>query len=187
MACARFPRPKGAAFLLTLAALLLSLFAPASGGGSATARATLLKNREYQDALLKGIQGAGRSVTLSFYLFKITDTPGNLPGKIAEELVRARRRGVDVTVILEQNRGKNDTLTETNRQTAALLARGGVKVYFDSPRTTTHVKAAVIDSRYVYLGSHNLSQSALQYNNELSVMIDSPALAAEVLSYLERL
>ena len=45
----------------------------------------------------------------------------------------------------------------------------------------------VIDGRYVYIGSHNFTQSALKYNHELSVMIDSPELSAEVTSYLNNL
>jgi phosphatidylserine/phosphatidylglycerophosphate/cardiolipin synthase-like enzyme len=44
----------------------------------------------------------------------------------------------------------------------------------------------VIDKRYIFLGSHNLTQGALKYNNELSVLIDSPEMAAEVRAYLER-
>ena len=45
----------------------------------------------------------------------------------------------------------------------------------------------MIDGRYVYLGSHNLTQAALKHNNELSVLLDSPEVAAEVGAYLERL
>ena len=51
----------------------------------------------------------------------------------------------------------------------------------------THLKVTVIDGRYVYLGSHNLTEGALRYNNELSVLIDSPEIAAETLTYLNQL
>jgi phosphatidylserine/phosphatidylglycerophosphate/cardiolipin synthase-like enzyme len=60
-------------------------------------------------------------------------------------------------------------------------------VSFDSPTVVTHAKVVVVDGRYVYLGSHNLTQSALRHNNELSVRIDSPELAAEVAAYLGKL
>ncbi len=62
-----------------------------------------------------------------------------------------------------------------------------MKVFFDSSRVTSHAKLAVIDGRFVYLGSHNLTQGALAHNNELSVLVDSPEMAAEFRSYLERL
>ena len=175
--------------LLVLAVVVL--FTPCvfvHAGNGYQAKTVLLPNREYGEAFLQGIRDARKSVLCSFYLFKITGSGNNQPRRIAEELIRAKRRGVEVTVILERDNGKKgDGLMEENRQTAAFLSRGGVKVFFDSPSVVTHAKVAVIDSRYVYLGSHNLTQSALRHNNELSVVIDSPEMAAEVTAYLDRL
>jgi phosphatidylserine/phosphatidylglycerophosphate/cardiolipin synthase-like enzyme len=176
------------ALLALAAALLVTPCFPAAADDGYQARTLLLPNRRYGEAFLQGIRDARKSVYCAFYLFKTSGSGGNRPRRIAEELVRARRRGVDVTVILERDGGrKGDGLTSENRRTAALLSRGGVKVFFDSPSVVTHAKAAVIDGRYVYLGSHNLTQGALSHNNELSVLIDSPELAAEVTAYLEGL
>jgi phosphatidylserine/phosphatidylglycerophosphate/cardiolipin synthase-like enzyme len=178
----------GRLLLLVLAvAVFLSPCALVFAGDSHRAQTLLLRNREYGDAFLQGIREARQSIICSFYLFKTTGSGGNQPRRIAEELIRAKRRGVDVAVILERDNGRKGGVTEDNRQTAALLSRGGVKVYFDSPSVVTHTKAAVIDGRHVYLGSHNLTQGALQRNNELSILLDSPELAAEVTAYLERL
>ena len=159
----------------------------ATAAVTVTSPVTLLRNQEYGETLLRGIRDARESVLFSFYLFKTSDTRGNMPRKIADELIAARRRGVEVTVYLEKNRRKKDLLDNDNRRTAALLHRGGVTVRFDSPTITTHTKAVVIDRRFVYLGSHNLTQGALLRNNELSVLVDSPELAATVKSYLDRL
>ncbi len=166
---------------------LIAFASPVFAGGTFASRTTLLRNQEYAEALMQGIGNARESVICSFYLFKTTDARGNEPRRIAEELIRARKRGVAVTVILEGGGGAKDSLTADNRRTAALLARGGVKVFFDSPRTTTHNKVVVIDGRYVFIGSHNLTQSALEHNNELSVLIDSPELAAQVKAWLDLL
>lgn len=176
--------------LLLLLALVLPAF-PVLAGSYAT-QATLLKNSEFAETLTERIRTAKKSVHFSFFLFKATDTRNNLPRRIAEELVRARKRGVDVTVLLERPSGKRtsssgDSLYTDNRRTADLLAKGGVKVYFDSPAITTHTKVAVIDGHLVFIGSHNLSQSALKHNNELSVMLDSPEIASEVKTYLDSL
>lgn len=180
--------PVRLALLALAVALLFSPCAPVSAGDGVQAKTQLLPNREYGEAFLQGIRDARKSVICSFYIFKTTGSGGNQPGTIADELIRARKRGVEVTVVLERDNGrKGDSLTSENRQTAAVLSRGGVKVFFDSPSVVTHTKAAVIDGRYVYLGSHNLTQSALRRNNELSVLIDSPEMAAEVTAYLERL
>jgi len=170
--------------------LLMLIFvgaAPVSASGDYVANITLLKNLEYPEVLLKEIRGARKDVLFSFYLFKISESPNNKPRRIAEELISARNRGVAVTVILEESNKQDDPLNIENHKTAALLSQKGIKVLFDSPLTTTHVKAAIIDNRYVFLGSHNLTQSALQYNNELSVRIDSKALAREVQGYLNQL
>jgi len=179
--------PKRLAMAFLIAVSLCSVAAPLLAGGSYYARTTLLRNQEYSEALQKGLREARRSIIFSFYLFKVMETRGNQPRAIAAELIKAAGRGVDVTVILEKGNDKNDQLNAENRNSAALLSRGGVKVFFDTLHTTSHMKTVVIDSRYVYIGSHNLTQSALQRNNELSVLIDSPEIAAEVKAYLDRL
>ncbi|RII28503.1 MAG: phospholipase [Geobacter sp.] len=147
----------------------------------------LLRNSDYLDALVQGIRTARQSVVCSCYLFKTGTSREDQPRLIADELIRARQRGVAVTVILEEEGRHPDELNAANHDTAVLLRRGGVTVRFDSPWVTTHAKAVVIDNRHVYIGSHNLTQSALARNNELSLLIDSPALAAEVTGYLDRL
>jgi phosphatidylserine/phosphatidylglycerophosphate/cardiolipin synthase-like enzyme len=136
-------------------------------------------------SLLLGIRDARASIVCSFYLFKTGDGGNNQPRRIAEELIRARKRGIKVTVILEKSGRANDNLDTDNRHTAALLAQGGISVHFDSPQITTHSKVVVIDNRFIFLGSHNLTQAALRHNKELSVRIESPGMASELLSYME--
>ncbi len=109
-----------------------------------------------------------------------------MPRRVAEELIRARQRGVSVTVILERSRNEKDFLNRENRSTADFLAGNGISVRFDSFRKTSHAKVVVIDDRLVFLGSHNLTHNALSRNNELSVLIDSPQMAQEIKSYLGR-
>lgn len=182
----------GKRLLLTLIAVVLALALAGSTELQAAApghsgKIVLLQDHTYADALISGIRSAKKSIAGCFFLFKVTSSHGNLPLKIAEELIAAKKRGVDVTIELEQEPAGKRTVYEQNRRAAQLLAAGGVTVRFDTPKTVTHVKALVIDRRYVYLGSHNLTQSALKYNNELSVMIDSPELAGEISAYLNDL
>ena len=166
------------------------LFAVASGPFSPAlaepheAAVTLLRDAEFAGALFTGIRNARKIIVCSYYLFVVQGK--NESQRIVDELIRARRRGVEVRVILEKTRQK-DRLNEENLHTAALLARGGIKVFFDDPDVVTHLKVTIIDSRYVLLGSHNLTEGALRRNNELSVLIDSPEIAGETLSYLNQL
>lgn len=143
----------------------------------------LLENGSYGPALISKIHNAKRRILCVFFLFKITDSPRSLPRAVASELIAAQRRGVDVTVILEAGRQS----ARDNRNATRLLAQGGVRVVFAPAGATTHAKAVAIDDRYVIIGSHNLTQSALTRNNELSLLVDSPQLAARMRRYLDRL
>lgn len=172
---------------LLLAILQLAGVPELHARSAATAPVELLKDGDFVRQLLQEIGTARRNILFSYFLFKTGNRPGNLPRKVADELVRAGRRGVAVTVILEQSAEELDDLNRQNRQTASILRRGGVRVLFDPPQVTTHVKAAVFDGRVVLLGSHNLTQAALRHNNELSLRIESPSLAAEIADYVNRL
>lgn len=176
--------------LLSIALVLVLLCGnacPVPVSGTYAAKVALLKNREYADALLNGIRNSRKSIILSCYLFKLNPSKSGMPGKVAEELIKAGNRGVDVSVIFEISNDATDPLNSENRETATFLSRKGIRVFFDSPRTKSHLKAALIDDRYVYVGSHNLTQSALKYSNEVSVLIESPEIASEMRSYLKQL
>ncbi len=177
----------GLMFFVALSAIFPGQPNHVFASGTCAVKVNLLKNREYADALLKGIRNSRKSVILSCYLFKISQSTPNLPGRIAEELINAGNRGIDVTVIFEISDDATDPLNSENRETASFLSRNGIRVFFDSPRTKSHLKAVVIDDRYVFVGSHNLTQSALKYNNEVSVLVESPEIASEMKSYLKRL
>lgn len=144
-------------------------------------RAELLENGAYGGELVTRIREAKRRIVCAFFLFKVDEKRRNLPAAVAAELVRARQRGVEVTVILDL--GKTTRLE--NKIAAGIFSQNGVKVRFPSRRRVTHVKAVVIDDRYVMIGSHNLTHSALARNNELSLLLDSPELAARATRYLE--
>jgi len=145
----------------------------------------LLADQELFPVLISLIDRAERSIESGMYLFKLGRSKSRT-GRIARALIAARRRGVGVRVLLETS-DYNDKLNEENLKTAARLRRAGIKVRFDSPGTTTHVKAMVIDHRYTVIGSHNLTASALGRNHELSLLIDDRGLAAQVEDYLDNL
>ena len=162
-----------------LAALLVA--AQPTPASSSPSQATLLADDAYGGALVTRIRESKRRIVCAFYLFKAGERRGNLPAGIAAELVRAGRRGVEVTVILEGGK----PVGGENRAAASALTRGGVRVVFPDRQRVTHAKAVVVDDRYVLIGSHNLTHSALARNNELSVLLDSPELATQVTGYLK--
>jgi phosphatidylserine/phosphatidylglycerophosphate/cardiolipin synthase-like enzyme len=146
--------------------------------------AILLTNEDYFPALLKAIDEAQSEIFMSIFSFKAGMHKNSYPDRILGHLAKAVKRGVNVKVILETTGRLDDELNAQNRQTGKLLEEKGVKVYFDSLRTTTHTKLVVIDERLIILGSHNLTQSALKYNNEISIMLSRPDLAKRARDYM---
>jgi phosphatidylserine/phosphatidylglycerophosphate/cardiolipin synthase-like enzyme len=150
------------------------------------AEAKLLLDGDYFTALLNGIDRARDEISLSVYLFRTIEDAQGYPEAVLKSLIAAVGRGVRVEAILERNRNADD-LDRNNAETTQRLRQGGVRVCLDAPDRQTHTKLVVIDRRYVLIGSHNLTQSALKYNHEASVWIDSVPLAEEALRYMKSL
>lgn len=156
----------------------------AAGQKDAPCDVALLKNGEYYTALSRAIDEAKAEIVMAFYVFKTAGKKSSFPDVIAEKLAGAVERGVHVGVVLERGNKDDSELDADNDKTAQLLRDKGIKVCFDSPQKTTHAKLAVIDRRLTFAGSHNMTQSALRYNNEVSVMIASEATAADAHRYI---
>jgi phosphatidylserine/phosphatidylglycerophosphate/cardiolipin synthase-like enzyme len=146
----------------------------------------LLADSDYFPALMGSVRNARRSIDLVMYLWKLTKSPKNKPRQLVRALGDARRRGVEVRVVLENSEYDRD-INRANQETALLLKQERIKVFFDSQSITTHAKLAIIDGRFIFLGSHNLTQSALGHNHELSILLDDPTLAARLTAYLDHL
>lgn len=160
------------------------LGSPTTGFELAEGDLQILADEAYFPALLERLAAAQHSIDLAMYVFLVKDYAENRPNQIVEALLAAKRRGVAVRVVMEHS-AKDAGINDSNRAAVSALKSGGVRVLFDPPDTTSHMKMAVIDGRYNFIGSHNLTQSALQYNHELSVLIDDPALARELRQYID--
>jgi cardiolipin synthase len=93
------------------------------------------------------------------------ENPYFVDDTIVRELVRARRRGVDVRVILP---AENDlgVMNTSNLVTANNMVRNGIRVY--AYPGMTHVKAAIFDG-WACVGSANLNKMSLFICHELNV------------------
>lgn len=95
---------------------------------------------------------------------------------IARELIKAKRRGVDVRIILDKT--NND-----NPKSQASMAQGaGIDVMIDPVQGIAHNKVMIIDEAKVITGSFNFSDSADTRNAENVVLMEDPNIAR---SYLE--
>jgi len=146
----------------------------------------LLPDALYYDALVDYIREANRSIDISMFIFKTTKSRQNKPRKLVDELIKARKKGVNVRVILEKS-GYEESINEENEKVARQLRKHDITVLFDSIKKTTHTKLVIVDQRFSFVGSHNLTHSALAYNHELSLLIDDRTLAGQLIDYIDTL
>ncbi len=102
---------------------------------------------------------------------------------ILDDLIIAKRRGIDVKVILE---GGDDYLGEEfpgeQAKTCKYLKDNGIDVRFDPAGTTTHAKLIISDNS-VIIGSTNWNYYALEKNHEADVLIRSKDTAEKFEKY----
>lgn len=138
----------------------------------------VLFGREYYYEVLKTIEEANESIHIAMFLMKYDAGDSfDWANDLIRALVRAKKRGLEVYVVLENS-------VEINQAAHSYLRANGIEVRFDSPDRTLHAKIVVIDGKVAFIGSHNWSESGLYWNNEVSVEIKSKEVAQEVISYI---
>jgi phosphatidylserine/phosphatidylglycerophosphate/cardiolipin synthase-like enzyme len=115
-----------------------------------------------------------------FIIIDPTDSqnPINL---LLDDLIQAHQRQVKVRVILEDSKFKE------NYSTYQVLTQNGIAIFFDTPQTLLHTKAAVIDKHISIIGSANWSKAALEDNHEISLLVDSQQTAQVILNSISGL
>jgi len=109
------------------------------------------------------IDSANRSVYVAVYSFTRDD--------IADALIRARERGLDVRVVVESERAYE-------RGSEYLRLRwAGVDIRLDTNSNLMHHKFMVIDGKIVGTGSYNFSVSAEDFNDENFIVLISGEIA----------
>ena len=108
------------------------------------------------------------------------------PGyRLLRDLRNAARRGVAVSVIVQGNPDM-PIVTVVARWLYHYLVPAGVRI-FEFCERPLHAKVAVVDGRWVTVGSSNLDPLSLSLNLEANVMIDHPPFAQEVCGRLRTL
>ena len=98
--------------------------------------------------------------------------------KIMYELAKARRRGVDVRVIIGAD-NDSGVLSLSNQKAINTMLHHGIRVY--SYPGMSHVKAAVYDG-WACLGSANFDKLSLQINHEINLAFSDSAAVEELLA-----
>lgn len=122
---------------------------------------------EAQDAggldliLAEAIDSAQERVDIAAYDFDLI--------LVAEALVNAQERGLDIRLVTD-----SDYVDEAG---TALVQQAGIPVIGDERDPLMHNKFVIIDERWIWTGSWNLTENGTYRNNNNTVRIDSPALA----------
>jgi cardiolipin synthase len=125
---------------------------------------------------LLAIDGARSSIYLTNPYF-VPDSA------MADALVRAAKRGVQVSVITAgATQGVLDRLVRrASHAHYARATKAGVKMYEYGP-ALLHAKTLVVDARWVSIGSANLDNRSFALNNELNVVFLDPGIATRLIA-----
>jgi len=115
------------------------------------------------EAVVENLDHATNSVLVLAYSF--TSAP------IAKSLVAAKKRGVNVQVILDKS-------NRTEKYSSAdFVAHAGIPTFIDAKHAIAHNKVMVIDGTTVLTGSFNFTKAAEDSNAENLLVIHDAALA----------
>ncbi|MEW6084239.1 MAG: phospholipase D-like domain-containing protein [Chloroflexota bacterium] len=119
--------------------------------------------------LVEKINAAQNSIHIAAFEFDLTP--------VAEALIAARQRGVDVRWVTDDEHGM-EADEEPDRGQFAMLRNAGIEIRADDRSALMHNKFIVFDYQTVWTGSTNLTNNAVfkQENNVL--VIHSPVIAA---------
>jgi phosphatidylserine/phosphatidylglycerophosphate/cardiolipin synthase-like enzyme len=167
--------------------LPLSVFHPSLSLALPVEDLRVVTDGEYFQTARTMIQEAKGSIHVIMFEMDYYDgrssTPSNL---LIKELVAARKRGVNVEVILEVGK-KEDRTTLRNRRTGKMLSDSGVEVTYDSLSKTTHAKILVVDGQLSLVGSTNWTYPALSSNHEACFLVRSREVSKELTDYFNRI
>lgn len=149
-------------------------FFTSSPSYSATLQAGFSPEGTARTLVLSVIGSAKHDIRMLGYAFTAPD--------IARALIDAKKRGVDVRVVLDEisNRG-HASIAAMN-----LIANAGIPLRIDSHYKIQHDKVIVVDSSAVETGSFNYTSSAERANSENAMVVwDYPDFAKAFLSHWE--
>ena len=144
-----------------------------------------LLNKDYYFKIKRLIAKAKKSIYIAML---VIDPDSNPVDELLKALVDAKKRGVQVKVILENpgtdsERDEHDKLYSGNKKVIKYLCENKIDAKFDSVSKTTHDKLIIIDGHIVVVGNHNWTYPALMFNNEVSALIKSSPANPEFTNY----
>jgi len=126
-------------------------------------------NTEIPDALIKLIGQAKKSIHIAAFEFNLDP--------IAEALIAAKQRGVDVKWVTDDDHGLKADAKPGHGQFAK-LKQAGIEIKDDNRSALMHNKFVIVDGQVLWTGSTNLTVNGTQKNNNNVLVMRSPEIAA---------
>lgn len=133
-------------------------------------KAAILSGPDWWQNLYHRLLKAREQVRICMYLLSPNWHDSQI--NIIRTLNELPERGIDARIVLSAaplNIGKR----QPNIEAARKLVKGGWNVRLLDGRKKLHEKTVVIDGRWTFIGSHNMSYSSATTNLDCSVLIDS--------------
>ncbi len=137
-------------------------------------------DRAYLDTAVTMINNATKFVHIAVYEFRIYNT--TMP--IANALIKAKQRGVDVKILLDASTWNTKT-TSKNKKTIEFFKQHGIEAKYDSLTKTMHAKFIVVDNATVLVGSTNIVYYGLTQNHEANIMLKNEEIAKQFENYFQ--
>ncbi|OYU43473.1 MAG: phospholipase [Burkholderiales bacterium PBB4] len=170
--------------LCAVAALIPLIYSQASHAGQSVPSVGLTEvafspGGGAEDLVIKALHTARREIKLMAYSF----TSAN----IVRALLAAKKRGVDVAVVVDYKSNIDDSRSSKSRSALSALAESGIDVRTLDAFAIAHDKVVIVDAETVQTGSFNYSASAEARNSEnVLVAWQNPRLAEIYLTHFHR-
>lgn len=119
--------------------------------------------------LIEKINAAQTSIHIASFEFDLTP--------VAEALIAAKQRGVDVRWVTDDESGLAAD-AEPGHGQFAMLRKAGIEVRSDDRSALMHNKFWIFDGAILWTGSTNITESGIFKQDNNTIVIDSPELAA---------
>ena len=157
---------------------------PEPGGEQTAAQMFKSSHREGGSSVhimyLLAIAAAKKSIYLEGAYF--------VPDHVAvEEMVQARKRGVEVVIIVPGKLSDSIIVRHASRETWGDLLQAGVKIYEYAP-AMFHCKVLVVDGFFISVGSTNFDERSFKLNDEANLnVLDAKVAEAQIKVFNEDL
>jgi len=122
-----------------------------------------------EEEIIKKINGAKTSIHIASFEFDLTP--------VAEALVAAKQRGVDIQWVTDDEHGLESD-EEPGHGQFGMLEDAGIEVRSDDRTALMHNKFWIFDQQMVWTGSTNITENGIFDQNNNTLVIYSPELAA---------